>query len=585
MQKLKNYLPLILATTLSLAAIAYYFILTKNWQKMWHGTVGDELFLAANFNRIIHGQYFSDFYTGWLPPFYPPLYFWLTGTIAKLVGAANGITAAKIGVMVTFVTWFLGSYIFQSLGWKLITKSPLLADARSKEGARGWLGSGLYFLLFPLIYFFTIHFPDIVTKPYEAVSALLCIIFLWLFNSYLSEPPLLADARSKEGVRGWLRATKPLLFFGISGGLLFLTYYFWWFILIPALFVIVLTQKKHLIISSGFLVLLIGTIMFLVASPYLIPLFTTYAKLGMENWQPLHFVYSDLTLYAPWLEFSIPGLFYLIGFATIIIELTKYWRKPKSTESEPPALIKSNAIILIFCYLYFFINLAVFFSGHTPWQASKPFYFLGGAALISSAAYGLTTIYAALAAPRQGGGHLLSTKKFIRAFVFLITLLLLILQFFNSLRPNLQLTKINLQPSPASQLATDIKSTVPDAESKIWLSSGNPELNAYINLNYFVAHNAHFSHPASHFSQRLDSIRAFVSSNSPSEFANQLSTANPPITALLLYYNQSTNTYPLFFRVDDFGNGSREVQYDLNPELLTELNKVYDKNNWSIWIR
>jgi len=552
------------ATIFSLFSIFLYYFLTKDFQRMWHGTQGDELFITAFFNRVINGQYFSDFYTGWLPPFYPPLYFWFTGTIAKFF-ASNGVTAAKVGVMITFAIWFLGSYLWQRLGWRVVGNRELVAGSEvTIEEGHSKIGiekSPVFFLFFPFLFFLLLDYADIITKPYEALTAFFSVIFLGLFSAFLQTTNYSLPTKNYLSPKTY--NLKPLLFFGLSGALLFLTYYFWWFILIPALFIIALTQKRNLVLSSLFLVLSIGAIITLIAAPYLIPLFASYIKFGMENWQPLHFVYGDLKPYLPWLQFSIPGLFYTIGLATMVIQ-----RKNK--------FIQSNILILSLCYLYYFINVIIFFTGNTPWQTSKPFYFLGGAALLASASYGLISLVKSLP-PRIGG---------IKGGILATIAIMLLGQISNSLilsRPS----ELAYQASAAQLLATDIRSSVPDAENRIWLSSGYPELNAYVNLNYFVAHNAHFSHPASHFSQRLERIRELADLadlGSADEFSKGLTKLDPPVNALLLYYSLPTTTYKLFFRIDDFGNGSKEIQFDLNPELLANFKKVYDKNGWTIWL-
>jgi hypothetical protein len=78
------------------AIFAFYLILSWPLKKMWWANNGDEMFTGAFLTRVLNGQIFSDFYYGWLAPFYPPLYFWVTGTISRLF-ASNAITAAKIG--------------------------------------------------------------------------------------------------------------------------------------------------------------------------------------------------------------------------------------------------------------------------------------------------------------------------------------------------------------------------------------------------------------------------------------------------------------------------------------------------------
>jgi hypothetical protein len=90
------------------AIIAFTAVLLWPLQKMWWGNNGDETFVGAFLLRVMEGQPFSDFYYAWLPPFYPPLYFWVVGGISSLI-AATAITGAKVGIVLTLLAWFLGT--------------------------------------------------------------------------------------------------------------------------------------------------------------------------------------------------------------------------------------------------------------------------------------------------------------------------------------------------------------------------------------------------------------------------------------------------------------------------------------------
>ncbi len=59
---------------------------------LW-GNQGDETFQIAFMQRVIAGEPFSDFFYKDLAPFYPPLYFWVFGTIGRVMNW-DGIAAA-----------------------------------------------------------------------------------------------------------------------------------------------------------------------------------------------------------------------------------------------------------------------------------------------------------------------------------------------------------------------------------------------------------------------------------------------------------------------------------------------------------
>ena len=111
-----------------------------------------------------------------------------------------------------------------------------------------------------------------------------------------------------------------------------------------------------------------------------------------------------------------------------------------------------------------------------------------------------------------------------------------------------------------------------------------PEINAYLPLNYYIAHNASFSHQTSLFSKRLEKVENLTRLTSPDEFKNELS--NLGINALLLYFDRKNNTYPIFFWVDNFPNGGKTIRLDLKPELidLDNWQNIYE-NEWLILIK
>lgn len=519
------------------AIFTFYLTLVLPLKRLWWANNGDELFTGAFLTRVLNGQIFSDFYYANLAPFYPPLYFWVTGTISRLF-TNEAIIAAKIGILGAIFIWFIGSYLWQKLFWNKID--------RSKEKIAIYK-SPWFWLLFPIIYLLSLDFDNIIVKPYETLTALFGVILIGLI------------AESFDWQKwNW----KNYLFLGISGGLLFSTYYFWWFIFIPVLFYLALiSQKKKINLIR---IILLGLVIFACSAIYLIPLLLNYSH-GLENWQAVFFVPTDFITFAPWQILSLKSLIFLAGIIGLIA-----FAKEK--------LIKANLAILITCFVYQFINLVIFVLGAKPMQCQKPFLFLGGATLCVGATY--LAIYA-----WENYFKTLETKKIaaICAIVIFIPLLPMIKFVDDPVVPS-QIEK-DLTDSDFMQLAQIIEINVPDYQSRIWLTSGTPEINLYIPLNYYIAHNPHFSHPASIYTQRLNLVQKLSEAKTPEEFNSAINESQPLITGLVLIKDKES--YPLAYWQDNYPNGGKELKINLSQNLITEeyWQKVYSDNLWDIFIK
>ncbi len=520
------------------AIFSFYFILAWPLQKMWWANNGDEMFTGAFLTRVLHGQIFSDFYYGWLAPFYPPLYFWVTGTISRLF-TSNAITAAKIGVLGTILIWFLGSYFWQKL-WrqKIDQTKERIAIYKSP-----W-----FWLLLPVIYFISLDFDNIIVKPYETVTALFCVILIGLI------------AESFDWQKwNW----KNYLFLGISGGLLFLTYYFWWIMLIPVMFYLALTSRTKTLNLKR--IILLGFVIFACSAMYLIPLFLNYSHFGLENWQAVFFTPTDFVTFAPWLTLSLKSLILITGLIGLIA-----FAKEK--------FIKANLLVLITAFIYQFINIVIFVLGHKPVQCQKPFLFLGGATLGIGATYLLIYIF-------NTYFKTLEIKKIaaICSIVIFFPLLPMI-KFIDDPVALMQIEK-DLTPSKVITLVDTIKTQVPDYTKQIWLSSGVPEINLYLPLNYYIAHNPHFSQPASLYSQRMALINELSQATSAENFQAIINSAQPQITALLLA--PDGDNYSLYFWQDNYPNAGKELVVKIPQNLISDQywQSVYTDSQWQIFIK
>lgn len=129
---------------------------------------------------------------------------------------------------------------------------------------------------------------------------------------------------------------------------------------------------------------------------------------------------------------------------------------------------------------------------------------------------------------------------------------------------------------------------MPNFKNYTWLSSGAPVINAYIPLNYYIAHNPHFSHQASIYSKRLETIQKISLAKTSQEFISLTDRGYPKkIDALLLYADKKNDSYAFFYWQDNYPNGGKEGYIQIPKYLITEeyWNKIYDNGDWYIFVR
>jgi len=414
------------------------------------------------------------------------------------------------------------------------------------------INTNWFWLLGPVIFFLLLDFDTIILKPYEAITAILGVILIGLIAENLDN-------------NAW--GYKKYLFFGISSGLIFLTYYFWWFIFIPALLFLCLQSKDK--IKNLSKVIILGLIILIISLPYLLPLILSYVKYGMENWQAVFFVPQDLATFSPWSILSLKLPFLIAG----LFGLT-YFLKNK--------FIKANLLIFIFCYLYQFINIMYFLFGQKPYQSSKPFLFLSTASLSVGAAYSLIYIRRIISIKFPA----FQIKAAATAAIIIFLPLAPFVKFIDDPVAISQIEK-NLSAPKITALVPEIKK-IEGYENFTWLSSGAPELNGYLPLSYYIAHNPHFSHQASNYSKRMEEIVKLSKAENGEEFINIINGGYPKkIDALLLYYDKKNETYPLSFWQDNYPNGGEELTINLPAEAISDKywNKIYDNKEWKIFIK
>lgn len=550
--------------------LAFTFILLFPLTRMWWGNNGDELYMGAAMTRVISGQFFSDFYYGWLPSFYPPLYFWMTGLISHGI-AQNGIAAAKIGVLGSIVALFVGTYAWLTTSFRVKRGIPhtvennaskeIVGDSHPPErthSVRAGVISqetrllGMTPIIIPLIFLLLLDFDAFIFKPHEALSALWAALFVGALAF------VLPAAR-------W--SWKHYIFFGVSGAIIFLTYYFWW-VLIAATFVFLFFtahNKKTVFVRLSF----ISVITVLISLPYLIPLFQSILQFGIEGWQGKYFSVTDVETFVPFASFSLRSLVAIVGLTSLIaLRRNTFFR--------------AILALLIISYLYQAINLILFLCDVVPVLPSKPFLYLGTALYAIGVSGGITYAYDRWYTQWTDGQQ--KTAGLI-ALAF-ITILSPFIAFIDSPKIQQQID-YDLTAPNIVYLTDRIKEKVPDFKNRIWLTTGTPQFNLYLPLNYYIAHNAHYSHHASIFSKRLATVEQLLQSKDAREFSERTAATEPGITGLLLYKNPIAKKFLLTFYVDDFGNGGKEIQLTLDPKLIDP--EVWDlrfsEGGWFIYIR
>ena len=515
--------PMYLGASIGLGLASFYAVMSKPLAKMFWGNNGDEIFILTFLAKVISGQPFHDFFYNWLPPFYPPLYFWLAGLAGKLLGL-TAVGAAKLGVIAVLISWFLVLGIGLKIYWIKI---------REAEWGETWMWLG-----YAAVFLIMIDFNDLLIKPYEALSALLGVAWIALLNKTLSDGH-------------WTK--RHYAFFGIAGGLLILTYYFWWLIFISALIVLLRFQSRPFVALKRLLVL--GVIVVVVSSIYFGPLFFSWWQYGSENWQARFFHWSHLVSVLPWQILSWTGLLWLMGWLLA-------WRY------RTVPVVRTALVVALGSYLYYFANLFLLVGRGLSFQAQKPFPLLPAAALALAIGYGAVELWhhkIANWSPKR-------RQLLVLAVVLLYWSLLPWHGFIDNKEVLTQLGKDMVVPT-AKDLAEKIKVAVPNYEQRTWLSSNLPELGAYLPLSYMVAYNPHFSHQAVKYSDRLASLKLAVNAKTPEDFLKELDKIKiGQADALLLYKSGDQKNYPLFFWQDSFPNGGRELIVNLPSNLIDEKN-------------
>lgn len=494
---------------------------------LW-GNQGDETFQIAFMERVISGQPFSDFFYANLSPFYPPLYFWIFGTLGRIFNW-DGISAAQWGTVITYALLPLATLGFAKLcTWTL------------REQRTALLLSVATLLFIPT--------EALLLKPYEATAALLSILWITSFVKLLKEP-----------------TRKLTIILGVTGGIIFLLYYFWFVLLIPAMLVLMFIARTS---WKCWFPAFVGmtVIVTLIASPFLVPYLINLITLGQENYQSVYFFPSDAHLYAPWASLSILGV-------VALGSITSYAVKKEWSDEQKAVLALGGSLAL-----WYIVQLTVLALGDKSIMLSKPFLFLGSIALMLPAME-----WIAAWIEKTPTDH----KKTIAATVIILSPLLPNGLFLDDAKVQTQLEQ-NLQPKTSAFVAENIRVFVPDYANRTWLVSGLQDLNGILPLTYYLTWNPHFSHPAAHWGTRLEELKRISTLTTAAETTAALD--NIGINALLFYKaKDETGTlyYPFFYEDDAWPNGTESKEIRMNPDFFTLEDWIIaqEDNEWRVLLR
>lgn len=494
---------------------------------LW-GNQGDETFQIAFMEKVISGHPFSDFFYTTLSPFYPPLYFWIFGTLGRIFNW-DGISAAQWGTIITYALLPLIAVLFAKIcRWTFQEQKVAL------------LLSVATLLFVPV--------EALLLKPYEAAAALFSVLWIYAFTKLLKGP-------------SW----KLRIILGISGGIIFLLYYFWFVLLIPAMIGLIIfhhAEKK----SGTTSFITIGILTTLIASPFLIPYLSDLVTLGQENYQSVYFFPSDAHLYAPWLSFTFAGLLTIGSILTYVI------RQPW-TDAQKATLAITGSVVT-----WHLVQVIVLATGEKSVMLSKPFLFLGGIALMLPAIEWIVEWI---------NTKSIDSKKILIASILIFAPLLPNGLFLDDTKVQAQLEQ-NLLPKTSTFVTENIRVFVPEYADRIWLVSGLQGLNGMLPITHYLAWNPHFSHPAAHWGTRLEELKRISELTSANEVTQSFDALG--INALLFYRatDESGNAYyPFFYEEDAWPNGteSKELRFDEKLINLEDWQVAHEDNEWIILVR
>ncbi|MDO8592549.1 MAG: hypothetical protein Q7R92_02100 [bacterium] len=523
---------LILAGGVSAAS---YFLLVNNLQLSFWGLQGDEITIAAMYNTFARASLWSDFAYHHLPPFYPPLFFWLFALAGRLLGW-NGIMIAKSAAFSFFLFFPAGLYYFQ----KYLLKN---------EAADGKISGTVFTLLSPLLIITILDKDLLIGKPYEVIAAAATIF--WYISLYLK----ISQGKFSH---------KQALIHGLIAGLIFMTYYLWLVFAAIALFLMGAIEKSESKIKYFLSLFKTMLIALLAASPFLLPLLISYLKNGMENWQTAFFTPGGVDLWLPMFHLGgINNFIMLFGLAALI-----YYRNYP--------LVKQLLYLFLTAFIWWGGGLLSLLIFNKPFQEFRGFYILAPSILMIAAAYGLERLWHHF---NVNNKNLYFTVAAIGVAYFTAQS---VFGFFAD-DPIIKMRRVKSREANRAivNLADYLKKTA-ESSAKLTLETA-PQLLAFTPINNLIYFNQHNNHPASIFSKRYQYVQSLADSQSAEDFYQKVKKCPYGRLERFILYGDQDNYY-LFFHLNKMISGLEEKKIKISKKLFSPryFAKTYDNNGYAV---
>lgn len=513
-----------------------YFLLVNNLDLSFYSLQGDEITLAAMYNTFAHVSLGADFAYHGLPAFYPPAFFWIFGLIGYLLNL-NGVVILKLAACCFFLVFPLATYY---LG-KIVVKNINFGEKTPGK---------LFIFLVPLLVMTILDKDLLFSKPYEVITGVATIF--WCLILYLT----IAADKFK---------LKQLIIHGVVAGLIFMTYYLWLVFAAMALIILGLVEQRRTIVKYFWLLFQTMLIALIVALPFLFPLLSTYAKLGMENWQTAFFTPEGLKLWLPMFELnSFNALILLFGLVTLI-----YYRHR--------AFVKQLLYLLLIAFIWWGIGLALLIIFKKPFQEFRGFYIWSPVILVMAAAYG----FERLSLYFKISDH----KKYYPVLVIIGILYFASQSIFGFFVDNLkaqayrqEAKKIN---QPLSHLVAYLKTDI-GVSSKLTLQTV-PQVLAFVPINHLLYFNQNNGHPASIFSKRYQYVQDLAKTKTSEELYAKIKACPYGQLERFIFFKDSENYY-LYFHLNKIIDGITEQDVIFKQSLFdsNHFQKVYDNDGYVI---
>jgi len=443
----------------------------KNTSYTLNGVSGDQGFQTAQVTKFSSYSGAVDFAYKDLPPFYPPLYFFVLGKTAGLLGI-EPYRMLKYGLIATaFILPFLTRKVWF------------------------WIQPGVFSFaaIFSLLFFQEWY------KPFEWLS--LVIFIPWWLH--------FVDG---VGVKKNKRNPLWIILGGLLGAMLFSTYYYWFFIGGISLLIRFLLRatswadgrdnSKDIRASRVFV--LVGTAIF--SLPYWGPLVASmWTTGGWVSLQNRYFLAEFNNLRFPFLEFSVTGVIMLAG----LVYLLQSFRRSTLSFGLLTLLIAAYAW-QVFGYLAFLFQypLLSFKSRDFVW------YVLGLAAVLG--VFELMSKVSRSATLRKRWGSVIVGGT--------VALLLFYGQVIAVNFSDNELLPPALETTFPKELVSNYKAALSNQylNHVVLGDSGVSELSIYLPVFQFLSWAAVYSHPAGLYNERVDFLQQLSNAENPDWFAAAL---------------------------------------------------------------